>query len=176
MQVRLTPYRLEWSLAFVREVNILTPLFTPTTVTFEHFGSTSVPGMMAKPVIDMMGIVADIRVAEEREDSLRVLGYEAGGEWGIAGRRLFRKGGDDRTHHLHFYAADNPEIYRHLALRDYLRTHPDEVLCYSRHKQRWADQYPETRDYSRAKHDFVAALEVRALTWRRSVDPGRDGR
>ncbi len=175
MQVRLTNYRPEWAKAFDQEVKLLTPLFMPNRVTFEHFGSTSVPGMMAKPVIDIMGIVSDIRVVDVRIGSLCTLGYDAGGEWGIPGRRLFRKGGEDRTHHLHFYAVDNPEIYRHLMFRDYLRTHPNEVLHYSQQKQRWADQYPDTREYSRAKHDFVSALEARALTWGGLMYPARDG-
>ncbi len=172
MQVRLSPYQQEWAEEFHRESQKLTTLLLPQVVVFEHFGSTSVAGMWAKPVIDMMGIVNHIDLIDASAERLQSFGYEMGGEWGIPGRRLFRKGGSNRTHHLHFYAVGHPDIARHLVLRDYLRQHPAAVQDYSRYKQKLAVQYPDTREYSVAKHDFVTALERRALEWRAHGMPG----
>lgn len=167
MRVRLITYQPGWADEFRRESKLLATLLWPNEVTFEHFGSTSVPGMVAKPVIDMLGIVSDITIIDGQTTArLTDIGYEFGGEWGIPGRRLFRKGGTDRTHHLHFYGMGNPEIMRHLILRNFLRNHPDEVRAYSLYKQQLAIQYPDTREYSVAKHDFVQHLERRALAWK----------
>ncbi len=135
MNVRLCLYRQEWTEAFLCESELLTRVLAPIPVVFEHFGSTSVPGMTAKPVIDVLGIVSDINIIDERTSVLMDLGYEPGGEWGISGRRLFRKGGMERTHHLHFYGEVNPEIQRHLIVRDYLRQSPEEVRRYSQYKE-----------------------------------------
>lgn len=82
---------------------------------------------------------------------------------GYSGRRLLRKGGEDRTHHIHIYQEGHPEIYRHLAVRDYLLEHPEEVTAYSDLKTKLAQSYDETPEYRNAKRDYVVALEKRAL-------------
>ncbi len=97
------------------------------------------------------------------------LGYDVAGEWGIPGRRLFRKGGEDRTHHSHVYAVGNPQISRHLVIRDYLRAHPEEVAPCGQFKETLAQRWDDTRDYSPAKKPFVQALEQRALRWDRGL-------
>ncbi|MBW9234504.1 GrpB family protein, partial [Leptospira santarosai] len=74
------------------------------------------------------------------------LGYDVVGEYGIEGRRFFRKGGENRTHHIHIYQHDNPQIARHLIFRDYLREHPEEASKYSRFKEELAHQYENTRE------------------------------
>lgn len=93
------------------------------------------------------------------------LGYDVAGEWGITGRRLFRKGGENRTHHIHFYQFDNPHIERHLIFRDYLRSHPEEVAKYSRFKEELAQHLDYTSEYSPAKKIFVKEMEQKALLW-----------
>lgn len=73
---------------------------------------------------------------------LAAVGYEPKGEHGVSGRRYFRKGGDRRTHHVHVYEGGNPEIMRHLAFRDYLRTHAEDARRYGEVKQALARQFP----------------------------------
>ncbi|WP_010094686.1 GrpB family protein [Ornithinibacillus scapharcae] len=165
MKVRLTEYNEHWSNLFQSEVKLLTTIFGDEIIRYEHFGSTSVKGMKAKPVIDMMCIVKDIEEIDNYNSKMISLGYDAAGEWGISGRRLFRKGGENRTHHLHFYQIGNSEIDRHLILRDYLRTHPEEVARYSEFKEELAQRFDETMEYSIAKKQFVKELEERALDW-----------
>src|SRR5690625_3166922 len=132
LKVRLSEYDENWNKLFEDEVQFLSGVFGDEVIRFKHFGSTSVLGMNAKPVIDMMCIVKDIEKIDTFNDQMRLLGYDVAGEWGIQGRRLFRKGGENRTHHIHIYQYDNAQIKRHLVFRDYLRTHPDEV---ERHKR-----------------------------------------
>lgn len=165
MKVRLTDYNENWVNLFQEEVEVLKKIFGDAIIRFEHFGSTSVQGLKAKPVIDMMCIVNDIENVDLFNDSMHALGYDVAGEWGIPGRRLFRKGGENRTHHIHFYKFDNPEMKRHLIFRDYLRVHPEEVARYSQFKAELAQRFENTSEYSPAKKAFVQDMEQRALKW-----------
>ncbi|WP_175987554.1 GrpB family protein [Bacillus sp. Marseille-Q1617] len=168
MKVRLSEYREEWKSMFEEEAAFLKSVFGDEIVSFEHFGSTAVPGMKAKPVIDMMCIVKELAVVDSYNEQMEALGYDAAGEWGIGGRRLFRKGGENRTHHIHLYQSGNPQIERHLVFRDYLVTHPDEAARYSRFKEELAEKHESTVDYSPAKKAFVSEMERKALEWKRN--------
>ena len=165
MKVRLTDYSVTWSLMFHTEAQFLKTIFGDEIIKCEHFGSTSVYGMKAKPVIDMMCIVKNIEKVDLFNNIMEYLGYDVVGEWGISGRRLFRKGGENRTHHIHFYQLNNPEIARHLIFRDYLKAHPQEVTNYSRFKEALAQRYDTTSQYSPAKKKFVSEMEQKALSW-----------
>lgn len=165
MKVRLTDFSDNWAQMYQNEVQILSEIFGDEMIKFEHFGSTSVSGLKAKPVIDMMCIVKDIHKIDSFNEEMKSLGYDVAGEWGISGRRLFRKGGENRTHHIHFYQIDNPQIDRHLIFRDYLRTHPEEAARYSRFKEELAGRFENTSEYSPAKKAFVSEMEQLALKW-----------
>jgi GrpB-like predicted nucleotidyltransferase (UPF0157 family) len=103
LKVRLTEYEENWVRMFEGEAQLLRDVFGDEIIKFKHFGSTSVPGLKAKPVIDMMCLVKDIQKIDTFNERMRSLGYDVAGEWGIQGRRLFRKGGENRTHHIHVY-------------------------------------------------------------------------
>ncbi|MFD2445590.1 GrpB family protein [Bacillus sp. CGMCC 1.16607] len=165
MKVRLSNFNENWAQMFQDESHYLKSIFGDEIIRFEHFGSTSVYGLKAKPVIDMMCIVKDIQKIDSYNDKMDSLGYDVAGEWGIEGRRLFRKGGENRTHHIHFYQLDNPQIERHLIFRDYLRSHPEEVAKYSRFKEELAERFENTSEYSPAKKTFVKKLEEQAILW-----------
>lgn len=165
MKIRLTEYRKDWSEIFQVEAEFLKTIFGDEIISFEHFGSTAVYGMKAKPVIDMMCIVKDIKKVDLYNKQMANLDYDVVGEWGITGRRLFRKGGENRSHHVHFYQLDNPEIKRHLIFRDYLKSHPSEAANYSRFKEELAQRYDTTSQYSTAKKEFVSEMEQKALKW-----------
>lgn len=93
------------------------------------------------------------------------LGYEVMGEFGIPGRRYFRKGGDERTHQIHIFQQDNrADIDRHLAVRDYLRCHPADAKAYGELKARLAAEHPhDIEAYCDGKDAFVQELEQKAL-------------
>ena len=100
-------------------------------------------------------------------EAFEALGYKCMGEYGIAGRRFFRKGGDERTHHIHiFEESSRGDIERHLAVRDYLRTHGEAAEAYASLKTRLAELYPYSiDDYCDGKDEFVKSLERKALEW-----------
>lgn len=167
MNVRLTAYTAQWAVAFECERVALMDMLAPHLMAVEHFGSTAVPGLVAKPVIDILAVVHDLGPFDEHPLGLAALGYEAAGPRGIPRRRLFLKGGSARSHHLHVYQWSDPDIARHLALRDYLRCVASERDAYGTFKAGLAHAYRDTHKYSPAKKPYVAALEARALEWAR---------
>jgi len=165
MKIRLSNFNENWAQMFQDESQFLKTIFGNEIIKFEHFGSTSVKGLKAKPVIDMMCIVNDIEKIDSFNNKMHSLGYDVAGEWGIPGRRLFRKGGENRTHHIHFYQQNNPHIDRHIIFRDYLRSHPQKAEKYSNFKEQLAQKFDDTREYSQAKNTFVKEMEELALIW-----------
>src|SRR5947209_8072592 len=123
MRVQVVAYRDEWVELFRREAEQLGRVFGDELIAIHHIGSTAVPGLQAKPVIDMLPVVRQIERVDAFDPAMRALGYEPMGEYGIPGRRYFRKGGDDRTHQAHAFQQGDPNVERHLAYRDYLRAH-----------------------------------------------------
>lgn len=166
-EVQVLPYDPEWSLRFEEEAARLRNAFGDSLVRIHHIGSTAVPGLPAKPVIDLLAEVRDIAAVDKLNDSLAASGYQARGENGIKGRRFFIKPSDDlRTHHLHVFQRGSAHVFRHLAMVDYLRDHPAEAEEYGRLKSQLAASYPLSIDlYVAGKDAYVQALEKRALEW-----------
>lgn len=166
--VVVSEHHAEWAQLFEQEAVRLRLVFGDLLLEIHHIGSTSVPGLPAKPVIDIMPVVRDVAQVDLLNGQMESLGYEAMGECGLSGRRYFRKGGDDRTHNVHVYQWDNRQaVDRHLAVRDYLRTHPATAREYGELKQRLAKQFPEDiYGYMDGKDSFMKALEQKALCWR----------
>lgn len=167
MHITVVNYRPQWKSDFQHEADVLRRLLGDTLIAVFHIGSTAVPGLRAKPIIDILPVVEDLAALDARADGFAALGYEVMGEYGITGRRYYRKGGERRTHQIHAFGFNNiAEIERHLALRDYLRAHPAVCDAYGELKSRLARQFPQDIDgYSDGKHDFVRAAEADALRW-----------
>ena len=103
---------------------------------------------------------------------LEALGYEAMGECGIARRRYFRKGGDERTHQIHAFLQGDDHVHRHLAFRDYLRTHPAVCREYAELKQAVAASCQhDIERYCAGKNAFVKEHEANALRWLAGQEP-----
>jgi len=169
-KVEVTEYHPNWPVLFEEEAEKIQEILKDELVAIHHIGSTSVAGLKAKPIIDLMPIVRDIDRIEAYHELLQQIGFEPRGEKGIPGRRFFQKGGHLRTHHVHMYAVGNPEIERHLAFRDYLRTHPDEGKVYGELKAKLAKKYPYDIDsYINGKDELVKKIERKALAWYRNV-------
>jgi GrpB-like predicted nucleotidyltransferase (UPF0157 family) len=169
-KVEVVPHNPDWPRQFQREAERLAAVLGAEIITIHHFGSTAIAGIPAKPVIDMLIEVRDIEKIDTFNDALARMGYEAMGEFGISGRRFFRRQKDGRrTHHVHVYQVDNPEIARHLNFRDYMRVHPVEAAAYGRLKEQLARQFPEDMEsYVEGKTDFVCRIERKAKLWRDS--------
>ena len=167
-------YDPEWPLKYERERKAIAEILDGNGISIYHIGSTSVPGLAAKPIIDMMAVVRSLEKVDDARGKFSELGYEYLGEFGIAGRRYFRKGGDERTHQIHIFQADDwNNIGRHLAFRDYMRTHEKERAEYAEIKTALAQRFPYDIDgYCDGKDAFVREMEKRALleydgTWGR---------
>ena len=170
-KVTVSPYDEEWVSLFEEEANKLKGLLGEQAVEVHHFGSTAVPGMIAKPIIDILLVVRDISLIEAYNADLEAFGYEAKGENGIPGRRFFQKGGDHRTHHLHVYQAGSPEIERHLAFRDYLRTHLVAMKEYGKLKEQLSQQFPfDIESYINGKEELASKIQGAALEWYRALN------
>lgn len=167
MNVIVTKYNENWNRMFEDEARKIKAIFGDELIDIHHIGSTSVPGLPAKPIIDLMPVVKDITRIDSFNEQMKELGYECMGEFGMKGRRYFRKGGNHRTHHVHAFQVDNTEdIHRHLAVRDFLRTHPEAASQYGSLKERLARQYPDDIEaYMDGKDSFVKNLEKKAIDW-----------
>jgi GrpB-like predicted nucleotidyltransferase (UPF0157 family) len=133
-------------------------------IAIEHIGSTAVPGLAAKPVIDidvLMRSDADLSLVTSK---LALLGYDHRGDLGIPGREAFRTPPDDFPHHLYVCPSDSWEYRRHIAFRNYLRTHPNDANAYASLKRSLAEKFGDQReDYNQAKSQFVDDIARRAL-------------
>ena len=169
MQVVVVEYQPQWAELYEREAQAIREVLGERLVAIHHIGSTAVPGLQAKPILDILPVVRDIASVDSCNPAFEALGYECMGEFGIAGRRYFRKGGDQRTHQLHIFGEQSrADILRHLAVRDYLRAHPDAARAYGALKAALAARYPaDIEGYCDGKDAFVKRLEQAALRWYR---------
>ena len=158
----VVPYREEWPELFVREAQVLGKIFAGTRAVIEHIGSTAVPGLGAKPIIDIMIGVPDLRLAEERVTALAAVDYEYVPEYEaeLPERRYFRKPFvRPRSHHLHVVEPGSDFWKKHLLFRDYLRAHPDVAHEYDLLKQQLARESSSTgADYTERKTPFIARV------------------
>jgi GrpB-like predicted nucleotidyltransferase (UPF0157 family) len=164
-EVEVLPHDTAWREAFEAEAQRLGPALGPTVIAVHHIGSTSIPGIYAKPVIDILVEVTDISAVDEQYSAMESLGYEVMGEFGIPGRRYFRKDGANgkRTHQIHVFQAGSPQVSRHLAFRDHMIAHPSDAEYYSRLKQRLAAQHPLDMDaYMDGKDGFIKEIDGKA--------------
>lgn len=168
MTEHVEPHDPAWAAAFAIEAGVVRASLGDILVDLHHIGSTAVPGILAKPVIDMIGGVTSLAELDRVGAALERLSYEAMGAYGLDGRRYFRKhnAAGRRTHHLHLYEAGSADIERHLRFRDYLRAHPLRARAYSDLKADIvAGDYGHGLPYAQAKSPFVQTLKAEALEW-----------
>jgi GrpB-like predicted nucleotidyltransferase (UPF0157 family) len=148
-----------WSEAFQRLRDRIWPVVADVAVAIEHVGSTAVPGLAAKPVIDLDVVLRsgdDVPVAVAR---LATLGYAHLGELGIDGREAFAPPAGSPDHHLYLCPPDSPALANHLALRDHLRRHPELASAYGELKKRLADAFAHDIDgYVAGKTAFIIGV------------------
>ena len=164
-----------WAGAFACEAAALAHLFGEHMLEIHHIGSTSVPGMKAKAIIDILVVIDDITTVTSFYHGMEKLGYRPRGECldaaipGTAGRFYFTKNaGLVRTHQVHVCQQGHPEIDDLLTFRDYLRTHPAAGTEYGSLKARLgADHRFDNAGYMRGKNTFVKATLADAHRWRR---------
>lgn len=158
--VELVDHDPGWRSLFEREKGSLAETLGPVAISVDHVGSTAVPGIRAKPVIDILVTTTDLCL-EEVEGGLAKLGY-VHVPIGDPERLFFRKG-MPRTHHLHVVRHGGEEHMKHIRFRDRLIAHPEEAEEYVRLKGSLARRFREDREaYSNGKDDFIAMILARS--------------
>jgi GrpB-like predicted nucleotidyltransferase (UPF0157 family) len=160
--VRVVEYDPAWPERFDALARRAAEALGELVLAVEHVGSTSIPGLAAKPVIDLDVVVRkeDVPRAIER---LAGIGYVHRGDLGMPGREAFRTPPGEEKHHLYLCVPESPGYRDHLLFRDYLRAHPEAVREYADLKRRLADRHRHDGDaYQRAKSAFIDDVTRRA--------------
>ena len=158
----LSPYDTTWPLEFAVEVDRITRACRGLALRLEHIGSTSIPGLSAKPVIDVLAGRPGNVPGESYVAAFRQLGYEHKGAYGVPGRNYFRRG-TPRTHHVHLVSWTSTVWEDHLLFRDYLRSHPETAREYETLKRELAALYIQDKErYTDAKGPFIRSIVRRA--------------
>jgi GrpB-like predicted nucleotidyltransferase (UPF0157 family) len=169
--VRIVEYDPAWPGMAEAEIGRIRAAVGEAPVRIDHVGSTAVPGLAAKPIVDLQLAVADVDARSLCVGPLEGLGYlfapdPASPDFHFFGLPAARP----RTHHLHVCRAGSEDERRHLAVRDYLRAHPDEVGRYAELKRGLVTSAPRDRlAYIEGKDSYVSELERRALSWAAGV-------
>jgi len=160
-RVRLSPYRPEWAERFAAERERIAAALGPVAERIEHVGSTSVPGLDAKPIVDILVAVADPADPSVRA-ALEATGYVLRVD--EEGHRMFRT--PERDVHVHLWVAGTPDVTDHVAFRDRLRASEADRRVYSELKHRLAAEreWDDINDYAEAKGALIGEILARART------------
>ncbi|MBN8190829.1 GrpB family protein [Bacillus sp. NTK074B] len=163
--VKVVPHQAAWKEKFEKEKRILNNFLPDAAI--HHIGSTSIQGLNAKPIIDILIEVPDLDGIDDLIDEFNQLDFVSKGENGIPNRRFFYKGeGNERAVHLHIFPYGIHHVVRHIAFRDYLREHDVEAQRYGELKSMLAKKFPhDMEDYIQGKDQLVKDLEKKALSW-----------
>jgi GrpB-like predicted nucleotidyltransferase (UPF0157 family) len=170
--VELLPHDPDWARVAEAEARRLAEALGPCLVTVHHVGSTAIPGIHAKPILDLIPVVGSLAALDARQTEIEAQGYEWWGELGLRGRRYCTKADratGRRIVQLHCYGEGSPEIIRHLAFRDYLRAEPDIAAAYDRVKADCRSRHPDdSHAYGDCKEAWIKQAEADALAWYRA--------
>jgi GrpB-like predicted nucleotidyltransferase (UPF0157 family) len=182
-RIEVVPYDPQWATTFDEIKKVVTETVGDLALSIEHVGSTSIPRMSAKPIIDLDVVIRSYDELPVMVARLSSLGYVHQGDLGIKGREAFKREGEDvpRTgtgkvwpkHHLYVCPQGSEGLSRHLAFRDYLRAHPEELAEYEAVKRRLAEENPHDWEaYTDGKTDYIVGILRRAGVDAESNDTG----
>jgi GrpB-like predicted nucleotidyltransferase (UPF0157 family) len=153
-QITLVPYDSNWPQLFERESFHIKKALRRNCIAIHHFGSTAVPGLQAKPVIDILAEVKEISLIDI--NAIEQLDFEYRGEVIISGRYFSKK---NPGVHLHIFEVNSPITKLNLDFRDWLRAHPDDREAYALLKEQLSILHHDGVSYSRAKTEFVNNIQ-----------------
>jgi GrpB-like predicted nucleotidyltransferase (UPF0157 family) len=162
------PYDPNWVTKFESIKETLTPIFGDKAIQIEHMGSTSIPGMMAKPLIDILIIVKNVHDLSEQIEKMTETGYECGENYIAPNTLIFFKLGPDgeKLENIHVCEADSFKAKQFLTMRNFLRAFPEKAKTYSDLKAMNFNKYPEDYPaYRSAKKPFLDQIEKEAYEW-----------
>jgi GrpB-like predicted nucleotidyltransferase (UPF0157 family) len=178
MNVTLVPHDPLWASLYASEIESICLALGERVIATHHIGSTAIPAILAKPIIDILIEVRCLFEIDKVSANMELLGYETMGEFGIEGRRYFRKDNacGVRTHHVHIFDQGSAHLERHIAFRDYLIAHPSIALEYSELKAKLTRESSSTQEnYIDGKSPFIQKTESQALSWHRASVMNQEG-
>ncbi|MEO9970098.1 MAG: GrpB family protein [Hyphomonadaceae bacterium] len=164
---RIVAYNPLWTKLFSVEAGCLSDRLGPILIGSHHIGSTAIPNLPAKPIIDILLEVETLSLLDAQDSTFASCGYDIRGAYGIEGRRYFNKRPTVEMpgFHVHAYKAGSYQVHRHLAFRNYLRLKPDIATEYADIKRSLSDSKGIlTPDYQAAKKPWVDAMSLEALS------------
>jgi GrpB-like predicted nucleotidyltransferase (UPF0157 family) len=161
--ITIVDYDQQWPRRFEDTAERVRGVLGDKALSVEHIGSTSVPGLAAKPIVDMLLTVADVADEAAYVPTLESIGFLL--RVREPGHRMLRTVGRDT--HLHVYEPDRAEVCDYLDLRDWLRVDAQDRALYAAEKRRLAEQqWRDMNDYAEAKTDIIRDILTRARAWR----------
>lgn len=158
-KVEVLSYNPDWIKYFESEAKLIKQALGDNCIAIHHIGSTAVPLLAAKPIIDILSVVKDIMIVDKATDVMEQAGFEGKGEAGMLFRRFFHKRANIACN-VHIYEQDHAEIQRYLKFRDWMRTHDDDREAYSDLKKNLSKKYPnDISQYVFGKDAFVAYID-----------------
>lgn len=165
-------YNPEWVTKFQNIKHVLEDVFSTKALAIEHVGSTSIPRMKAKPIIDILVIVENITTLHNETGAMFSSGYQLQENYVAPNTLLFRRFDEqgNKLENIHVCERGAPMEKQFLNMRDYLRTFPDEVTRYAQFKDELIRKFPnDYESYRAAKNPFLKELEQRAYRWEEGV-------
>jgi|SRR6185437_13618858 GrpB-like predicted nucleotidyltransferase (UPF0157 family) len=166
--VNLVSHDPAWANQAQREGERLKSAIGDVIVAVHHIGSTAIPGICAKPILDLIPVVRSLAALDIERQTMEKLGYAWWGEYGLSGRRYCTFDDAETGHRvaqLHCFEQGSLEITRHLAFRDYLRSSPELAREYEAEKLRCRDQHPnDSHAYGDCKAAWIRRIEALALS------------
>ena len=159
-KVVLVPYDPTWAKEFEKEKKILKKILGKNALDIQHVGSTSIPGLSAKPIIDIAVAVENVSMLHKLISVLSLAGYDVKDSINELGEILARKGTpENRTHYIHIEIKNSVFWNNHILFRDYLLKHHEYVKEYEKLKKDVADKFGEERKlYTAAKNKFISSV------------------
>ena len=160
--VELTKYNAEWANIFTVAANEIKSILQENCIQIHHIGSTAIPNIYAKPIVDVLPVVKDISLVDSLNHEFEKLGYICMGEYGISGRRFYWKSKTKRTLNIHLFEKGAPELTRNLLFKDFMLKHDDYAQAYSLVKQSLAEVFPQDiENYVNGKSSFVQMINYK---------------
>ena len=156
--IELSEYNPDWPNQFAELRERLSHCLGDVAVAIEHVGSTAVPGLAAKPVIDIDAVIPLHAKVITIIGRLVRIGYVHQGNLGIEDREVFKTPNGARRHHLYVCRRESVALRNHLTVRDHLRRHPGDLTAYATLKRTLAAQCADVDEYTRRKTDFIISI------------------
>lgn len=158
--VELEDYNPKWKKEYEIEEKLLKNVLGNKIIEIHHIGSTSIEGLKAKPIIDILIVINSLEEISEIEEMLKPYNYENRGRQGVSDRYFFAKGPDDaRSHYIHFVEPNSSTYYNQIYFKRYLIEHPEYIKKYCELKQSLAKLYSNDRPkYTASKNEFITLV------------------